>query len=273
MKKIPLILFIIISKTIFAQDSLLKEDVITFVDCENYANETSNCFKSKTLAFIDKNLSKKIKKKLIKASKKDTIEFYTKLFFNKQGQVITHKSTLKNSVDHPSKNFNVILEKFPKINPRLDNIGNPTESYNVETFAFKIEGKKLIPIRKYEPLIKELILLDSQPVYFGCSSQAASRGTRLNCLNRTIKKMIGKKFNADIANRIDMPSGIAKIYVFFRINKLGEIDDIRARSTRVELEEETIRVIKSLPKAEKPGMYKGKPREAHFVIPIKFRID
>lgn len=269
MKKFSFLLLIVLNIS-FAQSNLFK-DTIAFPDCEDTISKES-CFNKKTAAFINKNLKRKTVKKLIKASQKDTIEFYTKLYFDKLGQLIIDKSTLKTSVDFVSKDFKSILEKFPKILPRLDDVGNPGESYNVEVFGFKIEHKKLTPIDEYISKIEDFIPVDSQPIYKGCSETLPNEN-RINCLNYTFKKAIARKFNIGLSNTLNLPSGVITIATFFKINELGEIDDIRARSSRIELEEEAIRILKSLPNAIKPAMTNGKPKSVHFYIPIKFKVE
>ncbi len=266
-----LIVFLSTFNFVFSQESLFKEDVIALKDCGQMVTN-NDCFKKKMLSFIANNIDKKIKKKLIKKSKSDTIEVYSKLFFDKSGNIILTKSNLKTSSDYTPKKFIDILENFPQIIPRFDIIGNPGESYSNETFAFKIEEKKLIPIDNYEPQIKEFIRIDSNPIYPNCSD-LISINESTNCLNKIFKKEISRKFNINLVYQLALSSGVKTIAVHFRINKLGKIDNLIARSTRIELEDEVLRIMKSIPKAEQPAMKNGEPIDTYFLIPINLRVE
>ena len=266
-----LIILLFTFNFVFSQNDLFKKDIIVFKNCDQTI-KNNDCFKKRTLSFISKKIDKKIEEKLIKKSKSDTIEVYSKLFFDKSGNIILSKSDLKTNSDYVPKNFISILKKFPQIIPRVDIIGNPGESYSNETFAFKIEEKKLIPIDNYEPQVKKFIRMDSNPIFPYCSG-LVSINDRSNCINKIIKKEIFKKFNTNLINKLALSSGVKTIAVHFRINKLGEIDNIIARSSRIELEEEVLRIMKSIRKAEQPAMKNGEPIDAYFLVPIKLRVD
>jgi TonB family protein len=63
-----------------------------------------------------------------------------------------------------------------------------------------------------------------------------------------------------------------RIYVRFIINKNGEIErPVVLRGVSPLLDEEALRVVKSLPKWI-PGKHKGKPVDVWFIIPVKFKL-
>lgn len=90
-------------------------------------------------------------------------------------------------------------------------------------------------------------------------------------MNEQMQKFIVKKFNTDLAGDLGL-SGIQKISVFFKIDKTGEIVDIKARAPHPRLEQEAIRVVSLLPKM-KPGKQRGKAVRVPYYLPIKFQVQ
>jgi len=63
-----------------------------------------------------------------------------------------------------------------------------------------------------------------------------------------------------------------KVHVSFRINKQGEIDDIKiAKGVHPDLDKEAMRIVSKLPKME-PGRQRGKEVNVRYTIPIKFTL-
>jgi protein TonB len=58
----------------------------------------------------------------------------------------------------------------------------------------------------------------------------------------------------------------------FKIDKKGEIVDIRARAPHKRLEKEAIRVVSILPKM-KPGRQRGKAVGVKYSLPIVFNVE
>ena len=90
-------------------------------------------------------------------------------------------------------------------------------------------------------------------------------------MNKKIAQFIGKKFNTDLAGELGL-SGVQKIYVLFKIDKNGEVTDIRARAPHPRLEKEAERVVNLLPKMI-PGKQRGKPVRVPYSLPISFQVQ
>lgn len=58
----------------------------------------------------------------------------------------------------------------------------------------------------------------------------------------------------------------------FKVNKDGFITDVQARGLHPKLEEETIRVIKKIPRMQ-PGKQRGKAVKVGYSVPINFRVN
>ena len=77
-------------------------------------------------------------------------------------------------------------------------------------------------------------------------------------------------FNTDIAKYLGL-SGIQRISVIFKIDKNGNVVDVRSRGPHPSLEKEAIRVINMLPRI-KPGTKNGKPVIVPYSLPITFQV-
>ena len=76
-----------------------------------------------------------------------------------------------------------------------------------------------------------------------------------------------------MAQDIGLSSGsIQRIFVMFKIEKNGDIVDVRARAPHKTLEKEAIRVIGKLPKMV-PGKQRNKPVGVKYSLPITFKIE
>ena len=81
-----------------------------------------------------------------------------------------------------------------------------------------------------------------------------------------------KKNRADILEELNLPPRRITVFSFFKVDKKGNVIEIKAKGPHPKLEEEAIRVITLLPKM-KPGYTNGKPIIIPYSIPIYLKID
>ena len=63
------------------------------------------------------------------------------------------------------------------------------------------------------------------------------------------------------------------VFVRFVVNDKGDIEDVHiASGIHPLLDAEAIRVVQSIPKKFKPGIYQGSPVKVPFILPLNFRI-
>lgn len=110
-------------------------------------------------------------------------------------------------------------------------------------------------------------VIDKIPVYPGCEDELGTNAMK-KCMSDKIAKFISKNFDTDIASELDL-SGVQRINVIFKIDKTGEITGVRSRANHRSLEQEAIRVVKSLPKMI-PGYVRGEPVMIPYSLPIFF---
>ncbi|MFD2822130.1 energy transducer TonB [Lacinutrix iliipiscaria] len=113
--------------------------------------------------------------------------------------------------------------------------------------------------------------IEKVPIYKGCNENLSNLELKV-CMGEAMSKFVSKNFNVNIANTLNLPAGEVRILVQFKIDTIGNVIGIRAKAPHPKLEEETIRVLKLLPKL-KPGMQDGKAVTVPYGFPIKFVIE
>ena len=89
-------------------------------------------------------------------------------------------------------------------------------------------------------------------------------------MSTKIAESINSNFNTSIANDLNI-SGRQRIAVQFKIDKTGNVTDVRARAKHPELEAEAMRVVNLLPQM-KPGEQKGEKVGVLYSLPIVFDV-
>jgi bla regulator protein BlaR1 len=110
--------------------------------------------------------------------------------------------------------------------------------------------------------------IEKVPAYPGCF------GTNVEmkaCMSKRIQQFVGEKFNRDLAKDLNL-SGRQRISVQFKIDKNGNVVDVRARAPHPDLEVEAVRVVSKLPKMI-PGKQDGQTVGVIYALPILFKID
>lgn len=112
----------------------------------------------------------------------------------------------------------------------------------------------------------EFAIIDEVPVYPGC--ERGNNAEKRNCMAKNIAQFVSREFNTDIADDLGL-SGKQRINVIFKIDKNGNVIEVRSRAPHQKLEKEAVRVVKMLPKM-KPGRQRGKPVIVPYSLPITF---
>lgn len=110
-------------------------------------------------------------------------------------------------------------------------------------------------------------IIDKSPTFPKCTG---NNETLKDCLNKSIKKHVQLNFNSNLPKSLGL-TGNQKIYVQFKITKIGDIEIIKAKSSHKDLENEARRVVNSLPKMI-PGEHNGKKVNVTYMLPISFEV-
>ncbi|MCH4553280.1 energy transducer TonB [Aestuariibaculum lutulentum] len=107
------------------------------------------------------------------------------------------------------------------------------------------------------------------PVYPGCENSLANNGKK-RCMSENVTAFVSQKYNTSFIKDIGL-NGVQKIYVMFKIDKTGNVINIRAKAKHGGLEAEAIRVVSLLPRM-KPGIVRGKLVTVPYSLPIGLAI-
>ena len=112
-------------------------------------------------------------------------------------------------------------------------------------------------------------LIEQVPVFPGCEN-LTSNDEKKKCMSDKIQEFVNKNFNAGLGKELNL-SGRNRIIVQFKIDKQGNIVDVRSRAPHPDLEVEAERVINSLPSME-PGKQGGVEVGVMYSLPIVFQV-
>lgn len=168
----------------------------------------------------------------------------------------------------------VINERILKVDDAVEieeSIIESTEIDETDAIVVKLD-KQIVVVEEEETVVEDVpfMIIEDVPIFPGCSGNNAERRA---CFSSEITKFVSKNFNVELSNDLGLaPGSIQKIFVMFKINKQGQISDIRARAPHVKLQEEAIRVIRMLP-AMTPGKQRGKAVSVAYGLPIVFKVE
>jgi protein TonB len=113
-------------------------------------------------------------------------------------------------------------------------------------------------------------VVENKPVYPGCE-KFATEEERFQCFQQNIIKHISKNFKfPEMARQMGIQG---RVFVNFVIEKNGGISNVTiARGVDPLLDDEAIRVVKTLPKF-KPAKQRGKPVRMQYTVPINAKLQ
>ena len=138
-----------------------------------------------------------------------------------------------------------------------------------ETEAVEVE--EIEEVEEAEEVIEDVpfTIIEDVPVFPGCKG---NKKELKSCFNNKMQKHFQRKFNADLPNDLGMSPGKKRIIMLFKIDKVGNIVDIRAKAPHPKLQKEAIRIIKLLPKM-KPGRQRGKAVGVKYTLPMRIEVE
>ncbi|GHA43095.1 hypothetical protein GCM10007103_25400 [Salinimicrobium marinum] len=113
-------------------------------------------------------------------------------------------------------------------------------------------------------------IIEEAPVFPGCESLTTNE-ERKTCMSEKITEFVGTNFDVNAAKPYAQP-GVNRIYVQFRINKDGSVEEMGVRASSPQLEEEARKVVNKFPRMT-PGKQDGKEAGVLYSLPIIFNVD
>lgn len=138
-----------------------------------------------------------------------------------------------------------------------------------ETEAVEVE--EIEEVEEVEEVIEDVpfTIIEDVPVFPGCKGNKAALK---KCFNKKMQKHFARKFDAELPNELGLSSGKKRLIMLFKIDRQGNIVDIRAKAPHPRLQKEAIRIIKLLPKM-KPGRQRGKPVGVKYTLPMRIDVE
>ncbi len=138
------------------------------------------------------------------------------------------------------------------------------------------QEEEIVEIEEIEEAVDEEIadvpfaVIENVPIYPGCEKKK-SNNEKKQCMSEKIQKFVQKKFNTELAGELGL-EGRQRISVQFKIDKNGNVVNVRARAPHPKLQQEAIKVVKSLPKMI-PGKQRGQAVGVLYSLPILFQVE
>jgi hypothetical protein len=153
---------------------------------------------------------------------------------------------------------------------------NSNVFYNLEKLDYKFIDENttgLKPWRENTQISQTEVpfsKVDQAPIFLG-SEESNTETSSKKTFTEAIAKHINDNFNRDIAKTANLV-GKQRIAIGFKVDKKGEIKEVKARSPHIVLKNEAIRVIKKLPKM-KPAIHNNEKVGMIFSIPVIFNVE
>lgn len=121
------------------------------------------------------------------------------------------------------------------------------------------------------PIIEDVpfAIIEDAPIFPGCKGD---KEQLRNCFNKKMQKHFVKKFNSDLPSELGLPPGKKRIIMLFKIDKMGNIVDMRAKAPHPKLQKEAIRIMQLLPKMT-PGRQRGNPVGVKYTLPMRVDVE
>lgn len=125
------------------------------------------------------------------------------------------------------------------------------------------DTEKSEDLNKYKQSENEVafFLADKAPIFPGCDPEDR------DCFSKMINKHFITNFNSTKVNSLGLSSGKKRVFIGFKIDKNGNIGDVKVKVPHEEIKQEILEVINSLPKMI-PGQHEGKAANVKYAFPF-----
>ncbi|AVI50220.1 hypothetical protein C5O00_03160 [Pukyongia salina] len=112
--------------------------------------------------------------------------------------------------------------------------------------------------------------IENVPVFPGC--EGSDNMILKKCMSDNIARVVSENFDMKLVKSLDLKPRKYRIAVQFKIDKTGNVVDIRSRADHEMLEAEAIRVVSLLPQM-RPGKQRGQEVGVLYALPIIFEVE
>lgn len=257
------------SKEEFAFSFESIERAPAFPECKNASNgQMIPCFNKEIAEHIKKEFN--YPKEALKRGVEGRV--YVQFIIDKFGQITDVQSRGPRNGKILEKEAERIIAALPKLQPAKDN-GKPVKSKYFMPIVFKLpEGYEKMERRIKKSTVISFARVDEIPRFDECKEESGDSEEALDCFNQEMIRHVQENFTYPEQAYMNNIEG--RVWVYFVINKKGEVVDINATTPNNEriLEEEAKRVISRLP-VFYPGKEKNAPVDVRYGMPINFELE
>ncbi len=194
------------------------------------------------------------------------------LFYTSCTQDASAQGQGVNSADLTSQTDSEILQKIAELKESIAAKGEMTkEEEEALKVLYVLTNPEGLHTKEFQE-VKDKVgipfgVIEKVPVYPGCEGLSEKESKK--CFTQKITQFIINEFNHKVGGS-DL-SGRQRIMVHFKINREGNIVNVKAKAHDQALIDEAVRVAKKLPKMT-PGEHQGKKVGVEYALPIIFEI-
>jgi len=142
----------------------------------------------------------------------------------------------------------------------IEQLPEPKPAYNtVSTIIRILETKEFVGHKPQGRGYVYYLIIDKAPTFPGCES-----GDK-DCFSKMVQNHFSENFDAKMVNGLGLSAGNKRVFIGFKIDKEGNVIDVQARAPHIDIKEEVLSVMSSLPKMI-PGEQDGE------AIAVKYSI-
>ena len=274
MKRTYIVILIFLSCSIYAQKKKIYGK-LKLAPCENEGN-LYNCSYNYLGKLFEEKLSEKTITDFLDYKKNpDTLKLGINFIVNEQGKpdrklLNTEFNSLANANDTIYDILKNNVSFIMPLNECSMAVKGSLPRLELQYKVIRSDNNK-IRIVLIPPLSKEERKKKATRSYLGAvpkfCKEVKSSKERRDCLSNFTKKHIAKNFKTKLIKKEGLMCTY-RLYAKIRIDKNGVVDRVLVSENKYKtLEEEIVRVIKSLPKVM-PGIKDGNPKSVLYTIPI-----
>ena len=233
-----------------------------YPECEELSKkEQRKCFSNKVSAHVAANFNTKLAES-VGLSGKQRINVIFKI--NKKGVV----TDVRARAAHPTLEAEAkrVVAKLPKMIPGKHKGKTVVVPYSLP-IIFEIVGNN--KTSDNEDVEVPFAVIDQIPLFQECA--ALTKAEQKSCVENKIGAHVSENFNMKLVEKLGLRGKKQRIQVAFKIDKNGDVVNVRARAAHSDLEKEAARVVATIPKMI-PGKHKGKAVTVPYTLPIVFYI-
>ena len=212
-------------------------------------------------------------------SEKGEKETYLDSFFGFKKPIKGEEISLKNLSIQEREEYDSLVSRF-KEKSKEDSVFPESILESISFHLYKMSNGRnmfamIIDVKGVSERIEKesiksedvnILKIVTAPTFPGCDS-----GDK-DCFSKMVQKHFAANFDSDLPNNLGLSAGKKRVFIGFKVDANGHIIDVQARAPHLNIKEEVIRVMNTLPKML-PGKQDGENVAVSYNIPFVIIIN